>query len=562
MSRHSLEAKGGEPPRQTLNLIACILIQGNPAYSSSGKETILSVLQHTDLDLHAFIDRAERITLPPHKRLHLHALPSPDPSAADGMRFLVKCEALRQLSTLPDVDGILMLDADTVIVKSLSLADLSAPLHQADWAISEQTGIRGTEMTRQDFLEHYTHVSLAYCDPTASPPDLADFRYVNTGVFLVRIAALLPFLDWTENILHQKPSLSIDGKLIGDQDLIQYWIHHHPGLRFQLLDASWNHCPLWHHDFPTAHARIVHLSNFLLGPTMDTSSWLRAFRQQGTSNALPFPTEEDAPPIPPWPGLLIVIVTYRSATTLETTLNDAMNIPGASVVVVDNHSDDESAALAMKAGATVISLKKNVGFAKAVNRAVTETSSQDLLLLNPDCQMPAAVASQALTLLQENPKACCSPDLNHGGLIIPGVQQGYSRRKIGIEIGEDTPVVPSRLQNLIQKTPGYHRKKCPWILGTALFCKRETFAAAGGLDEHYFLYMEDVVFGETLSRKGHPMLRVPACVTHIQQSGSNIPHAQRRQLLREARIQYARIHYGNFFTQSLLYVLRKRGASL
>src|SRR5579863_9956851 len=58
--------------------------------------------------------------------------------------------------------------------------------------------------------------------------------------------------------------------------------------------------------------------------------------------------------------------------------------PFDEVVVADNGSTDDSAALAERAGARVLRLGRNLGFAAAVNRGVMETRPAWVAVLNND----------------------------------------------------------------------------------------------------------------------------------------------------------------------------------
>src|SRR5260370_1439348 len=54
------------------------------------------------------------------------------------------------------------------------------------------------------------------------------------------------------------------------------------------------------------------------------------------------------------------------------------------VIVVDNGSKDDSVAVAERAGARVVRLEKNLGFAAAVNRGIQEAASEWVAVLNND----------------------------------------------------------------------------------------------------------------------------------------------------------------------------------
>ncbi len=83
------------------------------------------------------------------------------------------------------------------------------------------------------------------------------------------------------------------------------------------------------------------------------------------------------------------IVTYNSERVLRRCLEalDAQTQKPARVLVWDNASGDDSAALARKQGADVTIAPTNVGFAPAANELIRRSGTPYVLLLNPDAYL-------------------------------------------------------------------------------------------------------------------------------------------------------------------------------
>src|ERR1019366_2336766 len=86
------------------------------------------------------------------------------------------------------------------------------------------------------------------------------------------------------------------------------------------------------------------------------------------------------------PRLAAVIPTWNRRDLLVTLLKSlaAQTRRFDEIIVVDNGSTDDSANLAERAGAKVLRLGRNLGFAAAVNRGIEATYAEWVAILNND----------------------------------------------------------------------------------------------------------------------------------------------------------------------------------
>lgn len=83
--------------------------------------------------------------------------------------------------------------------------------------------------------------------------------------------------------------------------------------------------------------------------------------------------------------LSIVIPAFEESATVGQCVAEALSCPEASeVIVVDDGSSDDTAAIAEQAGAKVIRLERNVGKAGAMNVGVREARYDTILFLDAD----------------------------------------------------------------------------------------------------------------------------------------------------------------------------------
>ena len=111
--------------------------------------------------------------------------------------------------------------------------------------------------------------------------------------------------------------------------------------------------------------------------------------------------------------LSIIIVNYNVEHFLEQALISvykALNGIEAEVIVVDNNSVDHSLAMLAEKfpQVRVMANKKNVGFAKANNQAIRESTGEYVLLLNPDTVVEEDTFEKCLAFMDETPTRAVS----------------------------------------------------------------------------------------------------------------------------------------------------------
>ena len=250
------------------NTCVCVTVSGNRPYFWMGRHAISTTLKRTDFDIFLATESGHRchIKFPSSSRLLIKELPQEEHSHRS-LPFLSKLQALQSCLEHTKAGTILLLDADTAIVADIRHSDVERMLDGYELAMTEQSTIRGSRMTRADFLDHYRQHTLAWFNGPNRCPSLEQFRYYNSGVVLGGREAFRRLLDWAIPIIagSSRPH-QIGQHMIADQDYFQYWTNTlHPGCCRQ-LPWSWNHCRHWDQGFPHPKALILHYSNFCMGP--------------------------------------------------------------------------------------------------------------------------------------------------------------------------------------------------------------------------------------------------------------------------------------------------------
>jgi GT2 family glycosyltransferase len=225
------------------------------------------------------------------------------------------------------------------------------------------------------------------------------------------------------------------------------------------------------------------------------------------------------------PACAVVIVSYHTGPCLMDCIRSVLGEASArEIVVVDNGNPEETVeelrALAEREErVTLLTGHGNVGFGRACNMGARATSSPYLLLLNPDSVLKPGALDGALARLAER------PDIS---LYTVRVENPDGSEQRGCRRNLMTPwtclVEVSGLYRLGFKRINLHGTPSPvglteveCISGSFLLFPRRVFEKIGGMDEDYFLHMEDVdVCYRVRASGGHIWFDPTLAATHAQ----------------------------------------------
>ncbi len=183
------------------------------------------------------------------------------------------------------------------------------------------------------------------------------------------------------------------------------------------------------------------------------------------------------------------------------------------IIVVDNASTDGSAAAAERAGARVIHLRENYGFAGAVNRGVDASDADCFVVANNDVTCHPDWLGRLLNALDRHP-AC--------GMATGCIYREGSARTIdGAGDALSLGFSAARLGHGFDDSPAYQQERPVLaVSGTACLIRREVFRAIGGFEEDFFAYLEDVDFCLRAQLAGFAAVYVPSAIAWHEGSAS------------------------------------------
>lgn len=261
-------------------------------------------------------------------------------------------------------------------------------------------------------------------------------------------------------------------------------------------------------------------------PLMVWSPWTALMRRPVIGPALARNRLQSATPAG---GIGVAMVSYRTGPVLMEAIEAVLADPMVEKLAIADNGNPPvlRAELARRAAdeprLVVIEGQRNIGFAAGCNLAVRHLDQDYLLLLNPDCILPAGGAS----LLRDEARGRERPALL-GAVMVDedGQAQRATRRRL------PTPV------NLIVEALHLYRLKPEWqrleiegplpeeatevpvVSGAAMFLARANYWALGGLDAGYFLHVEDIDFCERFAAAGGDVVLLPKLRIRHQRSSS------------------------------------------
>ncbi len=214
------------------------------------------------------------------------------------------------------------------------------------------------------------------------------------------------------------------------------------------------------------------------------------------------------------------------------------------IFVVDNGSTDGSPEAIRKTfpRARLIRNEENLGFARAVNQALTQARGSYCMLVNSDARLTEGAIKTLATFMEENPDVGIA-----GGQLMN--EDGSRQNSIAPFPSLATELLNKRLLRILfpRQYPGKERDypaplDVDSLVGACIIVRCQAIDEVGMLDEGYFFFMEETDWCLRLKKQGWRISFVPqARILHLQGASASLAKA-------EARIEYYRSRY-RFFTK-------------
>jgi GT2 family glycosyltransferase len=253
--------------------------------------------------------------------------------------------------------------------------------------------------------------------------------------------------------------------------------------------------------------------------------------------------------------LSVIIVNYNVKYFLEQCLHAverACEGIEAEVIVVDNNSVDGSVGEIRRKFPRVrmIENKENLGFSKANNQAIRESTGRYVLLLNPDTVVEEDTFRKCISFMESHPDAGAL-----GVKMIDGKGEFLPESKRALP----TPTVSfykmfglSTLFPRSRRFGKYHlghlnmdeTHQVDVLAGAFMFIRRSVLDEVGLLDESFFMYGEDIDLSYRITKAGYGIYYYPeTTIIHYKGESTKKGSLNYVRLFYQAMIIFAGKHF-------------------
>lgn len=261
----------------------------------------------------------------------------------------------------------------------------------------------------------------------------------------------------------------------------------------------------------------------------------------------------------------IVMVSYYTGPALWLAIDAALQQSECKELILVNNGnvphdvDRLQKLVAQESRIIFITGHGNIGFAKGCNIGAKKATGEFILLLNPDTMLPEGALARALATLSHYPEHTLAGCL----LVNPdGSEQRGSRRALltpGNAIAESFGLQRSSKN----KNPLYFHgstlpdepQEVPAVSGAFMMLSRAFYTSLGGMDEGYFLHMDDMDFCKRVHKAGGKVIFMPDVKVIHFLSTSEVPSSFVERHKARGFIRYLQTHFSDHHSRLFLNVM-------
>lgn len=263
--------------------------------------------------------------------------------------------------------------------------------------------------------------------------------------------------------------------------------------------------------------------------------------------------------------LSIIIVTWNSQDHIRPCLDSLLSRgQELEIITVDNGSQDSTLGILKAYGAKIkiIVNPQNLGFARAVNQGLKQTSGEYILMLNPDAVLTPGALESMTGFLSENQNIwALGPQLlNPDGSVQPSCRQFPDPMIMFYEFTGLSRIFP-KSRTFGRWRMGYFDHLTPALvdqpMGACLMVRKKVLQEVGLLDEENFpMFFNEVDWCLRISRAGGKLYFLPQAKVY-HHHGASTRRVKRDMIIssHQSLARYFSKHYPGRLSTLLIRIL-------
>jgi len=242
--------------------------------------------------------------------------------------------------------------------------------------------------------------------------------------------------------------------------------------------------------------------------------------------------------------LSVVIVEYHCMELVQKCLASVrrhLSEIQTECIVVSNSAYTEKQLKQFRAtlvDATLVTSNRNLGYAGGVNVGMREAQGKYAYILNPDCMLADGNIVEIIDLMERHKSwAIAGPKVtDERGAVQPSCRRfpkPWTFLLLRTGLSRLSGAGRERDRYLMNDFDRLGSRNVDWVSGGATIVKSAILGDIGGMDDRYFLYMEDVDFCRMAWQKGYSVVYCPL---------SNVVHTGRHESIKVKWGMFANRH--------------------
>jgi len=230
--------------------------------------------------------------------------------------------------------------------------------------------------------------------------------------------------------------------------------------------------------------------------------------------------------------LSIVIIEYHCADQVSDCVKsivEHLHNVKKEILVISNSEYSKQQLTALESDlseANIIDAHGNLGYAGGVNTGLKHASGEFVYVLNPDCLLTDSNVTMIMDEMRKDKDwAIAGPKVVDENNVVQPSCRSFPKPWTFLLVRSALSVLPGaaseRRRYLMEDFDRNSIREVDWVSGGATLVKSSSISEIGGMDERYFLYMEDVDWSHNCWNKGYKVKYIPvSTVIHAGQHQS------------------------------------------